>query len=423
MGGYGAGSGGDDAHSAYGAHGSGYGGGGGDPYGPEDGSGAGPEGGSAHAGGAGGDGLLPMLPPPGAPVWQEEHIVKPPGGWTVYMHPPAGIPWSTGSPFFWPLVNSGIPFVKHGRAGRPHKRLMWLDISDPDVPVLCWADTDHVPVGPGGSTAPTGTGKGAGGGVAVKDKDRIELREIIDIKAGCVSAPLQRTGSKAKEDLYFSFSADKRTLDVEVISKECRDWLFRKFADLFQAYAKAQTEGRHGAGKTLRVLELMDGPAMLRQALTAVQSGAPGAAGPLVPDGSAIDYTGQEGGPEGPGPSAAPLLSPAPRSARARSPGRGGMGAPGSAVGGGYGSSAGGGYGSGAGDMGGAGPSGGYWGGAAPVSAAPLASPMVGAARGRGSGMHGAGGSAYGSMGGGPAGMPTPSGRYGGYSARGAPGY
>lgn len=124
--------------------------------------------------------------------------------------------------------------------GAPKKRLMWLDIGDPNMPVLVWQDGDVLDR------------------ARVKDKDRMALIDIIDIKAGQVSAPLRRSGRARDAEKYLSFTAEDRTFDVEAPTIEGRDWLFKKFADLFQAYATAKIEGRQGDSATLRVSELMD---------------------------------------------------------------------------------------------------------------------------------------------------------------------
>ena len=47
-------------------------------------------------------------------VVMREAATPPDGGWTVYLHPPAGTPWPTKIAFFAPLVDPGIPFLKHG---------------------------------------------------------------------------------------------------------------------------------------------------------------------------------------------------------------------------------------------------------------------------------------------------------------------
>ena len=100
--------------------------------------------------------------------------------------------------------------------GAPKKRLMWLDIGDPNTPVLVWQDGDVLDR------------------ARVKEKDRMSLIDIIDIKAGQVSAPLRRSGRAQHAEKYLSFTAEDRTFDVEAPTIEGRDWLFKKFADLFQ---------------------------------------------------------------------------------------------------------------------------------------------------------------------------------------------
>lgn len=100
--------------------------------------------------------------------------------------------------------------------GAPKKRLMWLDIGDPNTPVLVWQEGDILDR------------------ARVKDKDRMSLIDIIDIKAGQVSAPLRRSGRAQHAEKYLSFTAEDRTFDVEAPTIEGRDWLFKKFADLFQ---------------------------------------------------------------------------------------------------------------------------------------------------------------------------------------------
>lgn len=47
-------------------------------------------------------------------IVMEESPLIPHGGWTVYQHPPEGVEWPKTMAFFAPLVDPGIPFVKHG---------------------------------------------------------------------------------------------------------------------------------------------------------------------------------------------------------------------------------------------------------------------------------------------------------------------
>lgn len=127
-----------------------------------------------------------------------------------------------------------------GRQGRPHKRLLWLDVSEPASPVLVWHEGD--------TQAPA----------RVKDKDRLSLVEIVDIRAGRQGDVLKRSGREEDADKYMTFAGEARTLDIEAPSGAARDWLFKKFADLFQAYATAQQEGLGGDAITGRVADIMD---------------------------------------------------------------------------------------------------------------------------------------------------------------------
>ena len=108
-----------------------------------------------------------------------------------------------------------------GRWGRPHPRLVWLDVSRPECPVLMWQ---------------AGEVKGAGG---VKATSRVGLAEVVDMKAGLASNVLRRSGRREDADRYLVFDWYTRTLDLEVPSEARRDWLCIKFQDLFKAYAAA----------------------------------------------------------------------------------------------------------------------------------------------------------------------------------------
>ena len=131
-----------------------------------------------------------------------------------------------------------------GRQGRPHKRLLWLDISNPTDPTLMWQEGDFV--------SPE----------RVKEKDRLRLVDIEDVRSGRSTDVLKKSGRDADESKYvsLSFVDGSRTLDMEMPTPEARDWLFKKFAELFQAYATAQTEDLSGDAITLRVADILDGP-------------------------------------------------------------------------------------------------------------------------------------------------------------------
>jgi len=188
------------------------------------------------------------LPPGATTVWCQSIVAEEPMmGFSIYQMPPPGTPWPSDIPFFAPLVAPGIPFIKHGRLGKPKKRVMFLDISNASDPTLMWHEGDFKEKD------------------KVKAKDCLRLIDIADIRAGRSGAVLQRSGVEENAGRYICFcsSGDKdgRTLDIELPSNEARDFLFRKFADLFQAYATAAIEKRTGDAANLRVAAIVDGGA------------------------------------------------------------------------------------------------------------------------------------------------------------------
>lgn len=188
------------------------------------------------------------LPPGATTVWCQSIVAEEPMmGFSIYQMPPPGTPWPSDIPFFAPLVAPGIPFIKHGRLGKPKKRVMFLDISNASDPTLMWHEGDFKEKD------------------KVKAKDCLRLIDIADIRAGRSGAVLQRSGVEENAGRYICFCSsgekDGRTLDIELPSNEARDFLFRKFADLFQAYATAAIEKRTGDSANLRVAAIVDGGA------------------------------------------------------------------------------------------------------------------------------------------------------------------
>lgn len=201
-----------------------------------------------------------------------------------------------------------------GRYGRPHRRLLWLDVSSPSDPILVWHEGDSRQPG------------------RVKEKDRLRLIDIVDIRAGRVGAVLMRSGTEEEAGKYISFSGETRTLDMELPSVEARDFVFKKFADMFQAYATAQIEKLNGDAVTLRVAAIVDGgannkpgstaappppppppPAQQQQAMHGRQGGGglpmqmggpPGMMGGMMPPGAMMQ---QYGSPPRPGQQQQPL--------------------------------------------------------------------------------------------------------------------
>jgi hypothetical protein len=178
--------------------------------------------------------------------------------------------------------------------GRPHKRILWLDITSASHPVLVWNEGD------------------AKDADKVKDKDRLPLIDIVDIKAGQSSTVLNRSGKKEHADRYMSFAGDARTLDIELPTPEARDWVFKKFADLFQAYATAQLEHLTGDAVTLRVMDIMDNGASAEVGSGGGGGGDVGGAAGRMDGGDMRDGSGGRGARS--------------RSPRGRSPGRGDYG-------------------------------------------------------------------------------------------------
>jgi hypothetical protein len=141
---------------------------------------------------------------------------------------------------------------------------MWLDISDPLDPTLMWNE---------------GPRKDKG---RVKDKDSLRLVEILSIKAGRSTPALQRTGTSANAARYMSFDGEEgtRCLDVEYVSPAAQDFFFKKFHELFQAYAVTQKEKLKGDSVTVRVAGIVDGgaPAVAAKSPTPAPSAAAAAA-------------------------------------------------------------------------------------------------------------------------------------------------
>ncbi len=76
----------------------------------------------------------------------------------------------------------------------------------------------------------------------------------------------ERSGTDANAAKYISFSCEGRTLDIELSTAEAAAFVFKKFADLFQAYATAQIEKLKGEAVTIRVAAIVDGGASSKPA-------------------------------------------------------------------------------------------------------------------------------------------------------------
>jgi len=81
-----------------------------------------------------------------------------------------------------------------------------------------------------------------------------------------VGSVFERSGTDANAAKYISFSCEGRTLDIELSTAEAAAFVFKKFADLFQAYATAQIEKLKGEAVTIRVAAIVDGGASSKPA-------------------------------------------------------------------------------------------------------------------------------------------------------------
>lgn len=141
-------------------------------------------------------------------------------------------------PFFGSLLE-GMPVLKHRKWPMPpHKKVLWLDVSDAMSPGLMWNDPP--------SRDP------------MRAK-RLGLFDIQSLNSGICSDRLRRTGKLAKAAQYMSFAKkDNETLDLEFASREDRDWFFTRCNQLFQAFADAYKAGLKGPSVVERARQLMN---------------------------------------------------------------------------------------------------------------------------------------------------------------------
>ncbi len=79
--------------------------------------------------------------------------------------------------------------------------------------------------------------------------------------AGKSGEVFARSGKDADAGKYMTFQCEGRTLDCEFPTAEAAAFIFKKFADLFQAYATAQLEKLKGESVSIRVAAIVDGGA------------------------------------------------------------------------------------------------------------------------------------------------------------------
>lgn len=144
---------------------------------------------------------------------------------------------------FFTAIREGIVLVKHcGWPARPHKRLVWLDVSDGDNPTLRW--------GP------------EGGGRSGKQSRSLGLRDIQQFAPGISSQILRRYGRSDQAGRYMSFSTeDGPTLDLEFETEDDQVAFFNHAHAMLSAYAEAFSAGLTGDAVTASVALTMDGTA------------------------------------------------------------------------------------------------------------------------------------------------------------------
>jgi hypothetical protein len=111
---------------------------------------------------------------------------------------------------------NGKAFLKHGRSGWPHKRLVWVDATGAEL-LLRWGKMENG-LNPSGSSG-------------------VSLGLIKRIGVDRSTPTLQRSGSKKSEGKYFSilFANDEQDVAKESLDLECefqseRDFFARNFA-------------------------------------------------------------------------------------------------------------------------------------------------------------------------------------------------
>jgi len=104
--------------------------------------------------------------------------------------------------FLWSM-KSGFEFLKHGRRGKPHKRLVWFEL---ELGAICWTDC---------------------GKKKIKPRRMMKLHEIVDIVGGTVTPVFLRRSPDPS--VCFSIVGQKRTLDLECNNEQVRDFWMSRF--------------------------------------------------------------------------------------------------------------------------------------------------------------------------------------------------
>ncbi len=104
----------------------------------------------------------------------------------------------------------GHVFMKHGRSGWPHRRLVWIDATGAELGVR-W-------------------GKPSAGQDVTSPDEWISLGDTVAVEKGRATQTLRKSGKAKKDDLYWSIVGRTRSLDLECHTKEERDAFAGGFA-------------------------------------------------------------------------------------------------------------------------------------------------------------------------------------------------
>eukprot|EP00935_MAST-01C_sp_MAST-1C-sp1_P002344 g2344.t1 len=127
---------------------------------------------------------------------------------------------------------AGVEVMKHGRKGKPRKRLLKLRPSGNSF-VMVWGD------GPSQGRMMTS--------MAGKEKGEMALAEIQGVQTGQSTAVLQRSGQPQRAGLYLSLMTADRSLDLELGSIVQREQLERLMGYLLGEEARLHASARTGA--------------------------------------------------------------------------------------------------------------------------------------------------------------------------------
>lgn len=149
-------------------------------------------------------------PPPPSP---EERKNSTEGGGEEVAEPAAAAPGDAASALLTRLQD-GVAVVKHGRRGKPHQRVLWLEASEAAPPRLHWS-----PVAGGrGGLLDALTRRGSREG-------SVDVMRVREVGRGMASSVLQRSGSWEREHLYATLRTPDRTVDLEFADQGDRDLL------------------------------------------------------------------------------------------------------------------------------------------------------------------------------------------------------